>query len=83
VWLTVDSSLGANVVNQAREFIKSAGVTGLVLTKLDGTGRGGMAVALHEEFDLPTFYVGLGEQPGELQLFDPGFYADALFEVKA
>ena len=83
VWLTVDSSLGANVVNQAREFIKSAGVTGLVLTKLDGTGRGGMAVALHEEFDLPTFYVGLGEQPGELQYFDPGFYADALFEVNA
>ena len=82
VWLTVDSTLGANVVNQAREFIKSAGVTGLVLTKLDGTGRGGMAVALHEEFDLPTFYVGLGEQPGELQFFDPGFYADALFEVK-
>ena len=82
VWLTVDSTLGANVVNQAREFIKSAGVTGLVLTKLDGTGRGGMAVALHEEFDLPTFYVGLGEQPGELQFFDPGFYADALFEEK-
>lgn len=83
VWLTVDSTLGANVVNQAREFIKSAGVTGLVLTKLDGTGRGGMAVALHEEFDLPTFYVGLGEQPGELQYFDPEFYADALFETKA
>ena len=82
VWLTVDSSLGANVVNQAREFIKSAGVTGLILTKLDGTGRGGMAVALHEEFDLPTFYVGLGEQPGELQYFDPGFYADALFDVR-
>lgn len=81
VWLTVDSSLGANVVNQAREFIKSAGVTGLILTKLDGTGRGGMAVALHEEFDLPTFYVGLGEQPGELQYFDPKFYADALFEA--
>ena len=82
VWLTVDSSLGANVVNQAREFIRSAGVTGLILTKLDGTGRGGMAVALHEEFDLPTFYVGLGEQPGELQYFDPEFYADALFDVK-
>ena len=82
VWLTVDSSLGANVVNQAREFIRSAGVTGLILTKLDGTGRGGMAVALHEEFDLPTFYVGLGEQPGELQYFDPGFYADALFDVR-
>ena len=79
VWLTVDSSLGANVVNQAREFSKAAGVTGLVLTKLDGTGRGGMAVALHREFELPTFFTGLGEQPDELQPFDPELYADALF----
>ena len=79
VWLTVDSSLGANVVNQAREFSKIAGVTGLVLTKLDGTGRGGMAVALHREFELPTFFTGLGEQPDELQPFDPELYAEALF----
>ena len=79
VWLTVDSSLGANVVNQAREFSRTAGVTGLVLTKLDGTGRGGMAVALHREFELPTFFTGLGEQPDELQPFDPAFYAEALF----
>lgn len=79
VWLTVDSSLGANVVNQAREFSKAAGVTGLVLTKLDGTGLGGMAVALHREFELPTFFTGLGEQPDELQPFDPELYADALF----
>jgi fused signal recognition particle receptor len=54
-------------------------VTGLVLTKLDGTGRGGMAVALHREFELPTFFTGLGEQPDELQPFDPVLYADALF----
>ncbi len=80
VWLTVDASLGSNVVVQAREFAKCCGVTGLVLTKLDGTGRGGMAVALHQEFDLPTFFIGLGEQPEELQEFDPDFYADALFE---
>ena len=78
VWLTVDSSLGANVISQAREFSKTAGVTGLVLTKLDGTGRGGMAVALHEEFDLPTFFAGFGEAPEDLQEFDPEFYADAL-----
>jgi fused signal recognition particle receptor len=79
VWLTVDSTLGSNVVSQARQFSQTAGVTGLVLTKLDGTGRGGMTVALHQEFDLPTFYVGLGEQPDELQPFNPEFYADAIF----
>ncbi len=82
VWLTVDSSLGANVVNQAREFSKCAGVTGLVITKLDGTGRGGMAVALHREFDLPVFYIGLGESPEDLQEFDPELYADALFGLE-
>jgi len=79
VWMTVDSTLGANVVSQAREFSKTAGVTGLVITKLDGTGRGGMAVALHQEFELPTFFTGLGEQPDELQPFDPELYAEALF----
>ena len=82
VWLTVDSSLGSNVVSQAREFSKCAGVTGLVVTKLDGTGRGGMAVALHREFDLPIFYIGLGESPEDLQEFDPEYYADALFGVE-
>ena len=82
VWLTVDSSLGSNVVSQAREFSKCAGVTGLVVTKLDGTGRGGMAVALHREFDLPLFYIGLGESPEDLQEFDPEYYADALFGLE-
>jgi fused signal recognition particle receptor len=82
VWLTVDSSLGSNVVSQAREFSKCAGVTGLVVTKLDGTGRGGMAVALHREFDLPPFYIGLGESPEDLQEFDPEYYADALFGLE-
>ena len=53
-----------------------------MLTKLDGTGRGGMAVALHEEFDLPTFFAGFGEAPEDLQDFDPEFYAEALFSVE-
>ena len=79
VWLTVDASLGANVVNQAREFDRATGLTGLVLTKLDGTGRGGMVAALHQEFSLPTFFIGLGEQPEDLQPFDAEYYADALF----
>ncbi len=79
VWLTVDSSLGSNVVRQAREFSECTGLTGLVLTKLDGTGKGGMAVALHQEFNLPTFFIGLGEQPDDMQPFSPEYYAAALF----
>ncbi|MDD3886493.1 MAG: signal recognition particle-docking protein FtsY [Victivallaceae bacterium] len=81
--LTVDASLGGNVISQAREFSRSAGVTGLVITKLDGTGRGGMAVALKLEFGLPVFFIGLGEQPGDLQPFDPEYYAAALFGGEA
>jgi fused signal recognition particle receptor len=79
-WLTVDASLGANAINQAREFSKAAGLTGLILTKLDGTGKGGMAVALHQEFGYPVFFAGLGEKPEDLQPFDPEFYAAAIFE---
>jgi fused signal recognition particle receptor len=83
VWLTVDSSQGANAINQAREFSKVADVSGLVLTKLDGTGKGGMAVALQQEFGFPVMFVGLGESPEDMQEFNPEFYADALFDVDA
>lgn len=81
VWLTVDASLGSNAIVQAQEFGKVAGITGLILTKLDGTGKGGMAVAIKREFDLPVFFVGLGEQLDDLQPFDPEYYASALFGV--
>lgn len=80
VFLTLDASLGSNALNQAREFGKAAQLTGLVLTKLDGTGKGGMAVAVRREFDLPTFFTGLGEGPDDLQPFDPELYALALFD---
>ncbi|MBE6369962.1 MAG: signal recognition particle-docking protein FtsY [Lentisphaerae bacterium] len=79
VWLTVDASLGSNALSQAREFSKSANLTGLVLTKLDGSGKGGMTVAIHREFELPTFFTGFGEAPEDLQEFDPDMYARALF----
>ena len=81
VWLTVDSSQGANAINQAREFSKVANVSGLVLTKLDGTGKGGMAVALQQEFGFPVLYVGMGESPEDMQEFNPEYYADALFGI--
>ena len=77
--MTVDSSQGANAINQAREFSKVANVSGLVLTKLDGTGKGGMAVALQQEFGFPVMFVGMGESPEDMQEFNPEYYADALF----
>lgn len=81
IWLTVDSSMGSNAISQAQEFGRVAGINGLILTKLDGTGKGGMAVAIRQEFDLPVFFVGLGEQLDDLQPFDPEYYASALFGV--
>lgn len=80
IWLTIDAGVGTNALSQAREFIKSAGVTGMILTKLDGTGKGGMTVAIQEEFHLPVFFVGLGEKPEDFQPFDPEMFSNALFE---
>ncbi|OGV32260.1 MAG: signal recognition particle-docking protein FtsY [Lentisphaerae bacterium GWF2_45_14] len=79
VWLTIDASIGTNALTQAGEFGKASGVTGLIITKLDGTGKGGIAVAIQEAFKLPVFFVGLGEQPEDLQAFNPVFYAKAIF----
>ncbi len=80
VWLVVDGSIGANALAQAREFSKFGNINGVVCTKLDGTGKGGMVVAIKDEFNLPVFFVGLGEQAEDLQLFNPSMFADALFE---
>ncbi len=79
VWLTVDASLGGNALTQAQEFQKVANISGLIITKLDGTGRGGMAVAIQNEFEFPVFFIGLGEQLGDLQPFNAEDYATALF----
>ena len=80
IWLVVDGSVGANALVQAREFSKCGNLNGLVCTKLDGTGKGGMVVAINDEFDLPVKFVGLGEQPEDLQPFDSEMFAEALFE---
>jgi fused signal recognition particle receptor len=65
---------------QAREFHKAVPLTGLVVTKLDGTSKGGMVVAIQKELGLPIKFVGLGEHQDDLQEFDPHQYAEALFE---
>lgn len=79
VWLTIDAGIGTNALNQAREFAKYADVSGLILTKLDGTGKGGMAVAIQKQQQLPIFFTGFGEQPEDLQPFDPTMFTEAIF----
>ena len=79
VLLVLDATTGMNALNQAREFHKAVPVTGLVITKLDGTSKGGMVVAIHEELKLPVKFIGLGEQPDDLQPFDAEQFAKALF----
>jgi fused signal recognition particle receptor len=78
--LVLDASTGMNALNQAREFHKAVPVTGLVITKLDGTSKGGIVVAIQKELGLPIKFIGLGEKPGDLQPFDGKQFAQALFE---
>jgi fused signal recognition particle receptor len=80
VLLVLDATTGMNALNQAREFNKAAPLTGLVVTKLDGTSKGGMVVAIQKELALPIKFVGLGEQADDLQPFDAKQFAEALFE---
>ena len=80
VLLVVDASVGQNGIAQAREFIETAGVTGIVLTKLDGTAKGGVAVAIAGELGVPIRYVGVGEGIDDLLPFSAADYVDALFE---
>jgi fused signal recognition particle receptor len=78
--LVLDATTGMNALNQAREFHKAVPLTGLVITKLDGTSKGGMVVAIQKELALPVKFIGLGEKPDDLQVFDPKQFAQALFE---
>jgi fused signal recognition particle receptor len=80
-WLVVDGSLGGNSIEQARAFHKSFGLTGLIVTKLDGTSRGGAIVGIWRELKLPIVFVGLGEAPEDLQAFSAANYAAAVFGV--
>ncbi|MGE3843994.1 MAG: signal recognition particle-docking protein FtsY [Vicinamibacterales bacterium] len=81
VLLVLDATVGQNGVAQAREFVNAAGVNGIVLTKLDGTAKGGVAVAIAHDLKLPIRYVGVGEQIDDLVPFSPTEYVDALFEA--
>jgi fused signal recognition particle receptor len=80
VLLVIDATTGQNGINQAKSFIESAGVTGLILTKLDGGAKGAIGIAIEREFGLPIKFTGQGEQLADLVAFDPEQYLDSLFE---
>jgi fused signal recognition particle receptor len=80
VWLVLDATTGQNGLEQARKFTASAGVTGLILTKLDGTAKGGIVVAITRELNLPIRFIGVGEQADDLLPFEPERFIESLFE---
>jgi fused signal recognition particle receptor len=80
VLLVLDATTGQNGVTQARQFLDAVGVTGVVLTKLDGTAKGGIVVAIQRELGLPVKLVGIGEGPDDLITFDADRFVDALFD---
>ncbi len=81
VLLVLDATTGQNAVNQAREFKNAAGITGIVLTKLDGTAKGGVVLAIMDDLKIPVKYIGVGEQIDDLQPFNPSEFARALFTM--
>jgi len=78
--LVLDSTTGQNAVNQAKEFKNAADITGLVITKLDGTAKGGIVFSIKQELDIPVKFIGVGEQIDDLQPFDAADFVNALFE---
>ena len=80
--VVLDGTTGQNALNQAREFGETADLTGIILTKMDGTAKGGIAVAIQSELNIPVKYIGVGETIEDLQKFDAQQFVNALFEVE-
>ena len=80
--VVLDGTTGQNALSQAKQFMEVADVTGIILTKLDGTAKGGIAVAIHAELDIPVKYIGVGEKLEDLRKFDVQEYVDGLLEMK-
>jgi fused signal recognition particle receptor len=78
-WLVADGTTGTGVLSQAKEFHEAIGLTGLIVTKLDGSARGGMVAAVRAELGLPTYYLGRGEQPEDLKRFNASEYVESFF----
>jgi fused signal recognition particle receptor len=80
ILLVLDATTGQNGINQAKVFIEAAGLTGFILTKLDGSAKGGVGLAIEKEFGLPIKFIGTGEQISDLAPFDPEHYITSLFD---
>ena len=80
--VVLDATTGQNALNQARQFSEAAEITGIILTKMDGTAKGGIAVAIHSELGIPVKYIGVGETIEDLQKFDSNQFVNALFDVQ-
>lgn len=78
--LVIDGATGQNAKSQVKEFSEIADITGIILTKLDGTAKGGIVISISDEFDIPVKYIGVGEGVDDMQPFDPAAFADALFD---
>ncbi len=79
--VVLDATTGQNALQQAKEFCEVTDITGIVLTKMDGTAKGGIAVAIHKELGIPVKYIGVGETIDDLQKFDADDFVKALFTV--
>ena len=80
VWLVLDATNGQNAISQAKTFTERVSVTGVVLTKLDGTAKGGVIIGIKDEMKLPVRYIGVGERAIDLQPFEAQVFTEALFE---
>jgi fused signal recognition particle receptor len=81
VWLVLDATTGQNAIQQARAFKEAVQISGIILTKLDSSSKGGMVFSIQEELDVPIYFVGLGEKMDDLQIFDPDLFIDGLFST--
>ena len=74
VWLVLDATTGQNGISQAKQFLEATQVSGIILTKMDGTAKGGIVLAIHDQLNIPVRFLGLGEKPDDLQPFDINSY---------
>ena len=81
VLLVIDGTTGQNALAQAKQFSEVTDLTGIILTKLDGTAKGGIAIAIQSELNIPVKYIGVGEQIEDLQRFDSDAFVNALFDI--
>lgn len=83
IMLVLDATTGQNAVQQAKEFKEAADITGIMLTKLDGTAKGGIVFAIKNEYDIPVKLVGVGEGVDDIALFDPDEFVNGILDIEA